>query len=239
MPKFQIVMDDETDEGIQMNSVKKAFTTTLPNCVDTTTAKSTNIVESYEATASTTASTTTTTTSSTTTRESTTSSSTTEASTSKSARPYRRKNKAYNLANIGRPAVQNNEQDDDEDQFLALSKKFDLKEKQYKDFLIKQQSRGTLDQQHRQNYEALMDHEKVMKLSQNNKQSESDEINKKNEENLIKLSAYSDIDELIEQVDSSRNENSEELNTNDESAPEFHPSETVEQLNQGFILNNI
>jgi len=139
------------------------------------------------------------------------------------------------------------DQDDDgEDQFLTLSKKFDLKEKQYKEFLIRQQSRGALDQQHRQNYEALMnDNEKVMKLSQNNNQAESNELNNNNEndnENLVKLSANTDsesssfIDDLIEHVDSSRiNENTEQLNSNYQSAQEFHPSETVEQINQEQI----
>ena len=240
-------MDDKTDEGIQMNSIKRtstpAATTTLPNCVDTTTTKSSK-VESSETSASTSKQETTTASS----FDETTSSSATSTS-SKSAKPFKRKNKSYNLANIGRPTVNNMDQDDDgEDQFLTLSKKFDLKEKQYKEFLIRQQSRGALDQQHRQNYEALMnDNEKVMKLSQNNNQAESNELNNNNEndnENLVKLSANTEsesssfIDDLIEHVDSSRiNENTEQSNSNYQSAQEFHPSETVEQLNQGFFYH--
>jgi hypothetical protein len=220
-------MDDETDEGIQMNSIKRTSTTTLPNCVDTTT--------------------TTTTTVSTSTLESTTSSIVEEVTSSspKPPKTLKRKNKSYNLANTARPSVNNKEQDDGEDQFLALSKKFDLKEKQYKEFLMKQQSKGALDQQHRQNYDALMnDHERIMKLSQNNNQAESDEMNNNDdEESLVKLSAHTDsegssfIDDLIQQVDSSKiNQNSQQSDTIDEPYQEFHPSETIENLSQGIVL---
>lgn len=151
-PRFQLVREDE---GIVMNAVKKPTTTTTkskpPLCIDTTTTTTTTTTNISTAAAI----------EESTTEKSTTSETTTLQNKTKKNRtkkPANDRSKELAMQRVNKN--QNNENYDDEgdEMFLTLSKKFDLREKQYQEYLREQE-------QLKKRQDETSNKEKINKLS--------------------------------------------------------------------------